>query len=108
MIFFNCKVESLGILDGCIIQPEKVVKLLGINIDENLNFSIHTEVICKKVGRQLSALRRILQSLFAFTARPNWLFFAERSPSATFRIFLISNCRQPWQKLEIREFRLYI
>ena len=24
-------------------QPAKVVKLLGINIDENLNFSIHTE-----------------------------------------------------------------
>ena len=43
------------ILDGCIIQPEKVVKLLGINIDEKLNFSIHTEEICKKAGRQLSA-----------------------------------------------------
>ena len=47
------------ILDGCIIQPEKVVKLLGINIDENLNFSKHTEEICKKAGRQLSALRRL-------------------------------------------------
>ena len=59
LIFFNCKVESPVILDGCIIQPEKVVKLLGINIDENLNFSIHTEEICKKAGRQLSALRRL-------------------------------------------------
>ena len=79
LIFFNCKVESPVILDGCIIQPEKVVKLLGINIDENLNFLIHTEQICKKAGRQLSAL----SALFALTARPNWLFL-ERSSSATF------------------------
>ena len=42
LICFSCKVESPVILDGCIIQLEKVVKLLGINIDENLNFSIHT------------------------------------------------------------------
>ena len=56
LIFFNCKVESTVILDGCIIQPEKVVRRLGINIDENLNFSIHTEEICKKAGRQVSAL----------------------------------------------------
>ena len=48
-----------GCLNGCIIKPEKVVELLGINIDENLDFSIHTEEICKKVGRQLSALRRL-------------------------------------------------
>ena len=56
LIFFNCKVESPVIQDGCMIQPEKVVKFLGINIDENLNFSIHTEEICKKAG---SALRRL-------------------------------------------------
>ena len=31
------------ILDGCIIKPEKVVKLLGIAIDKNLSLSIHTE-----------------------------------------------------------------
>ena len=59
LIFFNCKVDSPVILDGCIIKPEKVVKLLGITIDENLSFSIHTEEICKKAGRQLSALRRL-------------------------------------------------
>ena len=47
------------ILDGCIIKPEKVVKLLGITIDENFSFSIHTEEICKKAGRKLSALRRL-------------------------------------------------
>ena len=59
LIFFNCKVESPVILDGCIIKPEKVVKLLGITIYENLSFSIHTKAVCKKAGRQLSALRRL-------------------------------------------------
>ena len=67
------------ILDGCIIEPEK---LLGINIDENSSFSIHTEEIGKKAGRQLSALSRLLY-LFILTARLNWLF-PERSSSATF------------------------
>ena len=47
LIFFNCKVESPVIIDGCIIKPEKVVKLLGIIIDENLSFSTHTDEICK-------------------------------------------------------------
>ena len=51
----NCKVESPVILDDSIIKPEKVVKLLCIDIDENLNFSLHTEEICKKDGRQLSS-----------------------------------------------------
>ena len=39
------------ILDGCIIKPEKVGKPLGITLDENLSFSIHTEEICKKAER---------------------------------------------------------
>ena len=34
LIFFNCKVESPVIIDGCIIKPEKVVRLLGIIINE--------------------------------------------------------------------------
>ena len=59
LIFFKCKVDSPVILDGCIIKPEKAVKLLGITIDENLSFLIHTEEICKKAGRQLCALRRL-------------------------------------------------
>ena len=62
--------------DGCIIQPEKVVKLLGINIDENLNFSIHTEEICKKAGRQLSALSFYLDS---------------KAKLALFRAFILSH-----------------
>ena len=52
-------VESPVILDGCIIHPEKVLKLLGINIDKIVYFLIHTEDICQIAGRQLSALGRL-------------------------------------------------
>ena len=47
------------ILDGCISMPEKVVKLLGIHNNENFDFSTDTEDICKKAGRQLSAMSRL-------------------------------------------------
>ena len=79
LIFFNCKVESPVILDSCIIKPEKVVKLLGITIDENLSFSIHTEEICKKAGRQLSALRRLS------------FYLDSKAKLAFFRAFILSH-----------------
>ena len=59
LIFFNCKVESPVIIDGCIVKPEKVAKLLGITINKSLSFSLHTEEISKKVDRQLGALRKL-------------------------------------------------
>ena len=71
LIFFNCKVDSPVILDGCIIKPEKVVQHLGINFDENVCSSIHTEYICEKY------------CLSILTTRLDWLF-SERSFSATF------------------------
>ncbi len=35
---------------------EKCVKLLGVNIGCNLNFSNHISVTCKKAGKQLNVL----------------------------------------------------
>ena len=87
LIFFNCKVESPVILDGCIIKPEKVVKLLGITIDQNFSFSIHTERICKKAGRQLSALRRLS------------FYLDSKAKLALFRAFILSHfqyCSAVW------------
>ena len=87
LIFFNCKVDSPLILDGCIIKPEKVVKLLGITIDENLSFSIHTEEICKKAGRQLSALKRLS------------FYLDSKAKLALFRAFILSQfqyCSAVW------------
>ena len=34
------------------------VKLLGVNIDVELNFNHHIALLCKKAGRQINALSR--------------------------------------------------
>ena len=41
------------------ISTEKMVKLLGVHIDDKLNFSHHASTICKKAARQINALQRI-------------------------------------------------
>ena len=46
-------------IDGNTIDASKSVKLLGIQIDNNLNFNEHVSSICKKVNLKLHALARI-------------------------------------------------
>ena len=46
-------------IDGNIIPASKSVKLLGVQIDNNLDFDEHVSNICKKVSIKLHALRRI-------------------------------------------------
>ena len=46
-------------IDGEIIKGNRSVKLLGINIDNNLNFNEHVSIICNKVSLKLHALTRI-------------------------------------------------
>ncbi len=41
------------------LMSEKFVKLLGVNIDYNLNVSNHISVTCKKAGKQLNVLARL-------------------------------------------------
>ena len=41
------------------IKSETVVKLLGIHIDEKLNFNYQLSLICKKAARQINALQRL-------------------------------------------------
>ena len=61
--------ESMGInlkLFGqkeCKIWKERNVKLLGINIDSQLNFNNQVSSICKKAGRKLTALIRLMKLL---------------------------------------------
>lgn len=42
------------------IAAEMVIKYLGINIDSNLNFIKHTEIIKSKVSKIMNALRFIM------------------------------------------------
>jgi hypothetical protein len=58
MIFGNCNDENDHIdVEGNTIHAQKVVKLLGVYIDVNLNFDLHVNEICKKAGRKLNVLR---------------------------------------------------
>ena len=53
---------NFQISDDC-INTEKIVKLLGVHIDDKLNFSHHSSTICKKAARQINALQRICKHL---------------------------------------------
>ena len=54
---------SLIINDGVVLQSQTCVKLLGLYIDVKLTFSEHISVICKKAGKQISALPRLSRNL---------------------------------------------
>ena len=41
------------------IRSTSLVKLLGVHIDDKLNFSKHINKICKSTGNQLNALIRL-------------------------------------------------
>ena len=41
------------------INCEDVVKLLGVDIDYQLNFDHHISNLCRKAGQQLNVLKRL-------------------------------------------------
>ena len=47
------------IIDNEVIECSKSVKLLGVTIDNGLNFSEHISNLCKKVSTKLHALARV-------------------------------------------------
>ena len=46
-------------IDEIDIKPEKTVNLLGVELDNKLNFDAHISSKCKKAAKQLNALKRI-------------------------------------------------
>ena len=46
-------------IDGNIIPEQNKVKLLGVTIDQKLNFDSHVKSFCKKANQKVRALRRI-------------------------------------------------
>ena len=46
-------------IDDITLVAEDYVKLLGVNLDKNLNYDTHIKHICKNVGRHLNALKRL-------------------------------------------------
>lgn len=50
-------------IQGSNITPDPSVKLLGVYFDDDLSFSTHVNELCKKVGKQINALRRVSKLL---------------------------------------------
>ena len=46
-----------------IVSTEKSLKLLGIHLDNRLNFNLHINTICKSASNQLNALVRLKKFL---------------------------------------------
>ena len=44
---------------GSPINNEKIVKLLGVTVDNKLSFESHLNLVCKTVSRKLHALARV-------------------------------------------------
>ena len=59
LLITNHEEDISAIIVGQSIICSKSVKLLGINIDNKLDFNIHVSNICKKVSLKLHALARI-------------------------------------------------
>ena len=55
--------QVLELCDGTTLISEAAVTVLGVTIDDNLNFNEHISVCCTKAARQLNALSRIAKYL---------------------------------------------
>lgn len=65
---FQILISGSRDVDVCVnenvtITSEKSVKLLGINIDNDLNFCEHANILIRKASRQLNCLKRIAYGL---------------------------------------------
>ena len=60
----NDRIGSVAISVGdSEIAPTHSIKVLGIELDDKLRFSIHTDGICSQAAKQVNALKRIKQHL---------------------------------------------
>ena len=59
LIVPNHNSEVIMYIDNNIIRSDKAVKLLGIHIDNNLDFKDHVTSLCKKASQKLHALARV-------------------------------------------------
>ena len=74
-------------IQGSSISCESTVKLLGIEIDYQLNFDVHIGNICRKASQQLNILKRL------------GLYLDRLSKITIFHTFILSNfnlCPLAW------------
>ena len=41
------------------IEQSRLIKILAVNIDEKLNFSLHVSEVCNRVSKQVGILNRL-------------------------------------------------
>ena len=51
------------ITNDTVVRPEEKVKLLGVHIDNKLDFGHHVSHICQKAGKQVNVLGRLSRVL---------------------------------------------
>ena len=61
MVLGNPKGERKVDLDICgeNVEQTQTIKILGVNLDDKLNFRDHIRGVCKKVGKMVGILRRL-------------------------------------------------
>ena len=66
-------------IDDVTIKTSEKVKLLGVTIDQNLNFDEHVKILCRKASNQLKILFRFKSSL------------GNKEKQAMYKTFILSN-----------------
>ena len=59
MVFGRCENIDDFVIGNHVIKPEKSVKILGLHLDNKLNFDNHISNICQKAGKQIQVLSRL-------------------------------------------------
>ena len=63
IVFGNVVNPGTFVINGNIVRPEETVKLLGVHIDNKLDFGRHVSHICQKAGKQVKVLSRLSRVL---------------------------------------------
>ena len=64
--------DKYHLINFCGNRGEGKIKLLGIYINNRLNFDYHASQLCKKDGKKLHALTRVLKIYEHFTRQINY------------------------------------
>ena len=57
------KIPKKAYFDGALVESSSTEKLLGIQIDSDLTFDEHISSICKKVGKKINLLSRLVNHM---------------------------------------------
>ena len=96
ILFSNDVLHTTVTIDNTVLHSLESVKLLGVHIDRELNFNCHVSELCRRAGRQLSALGRLTNVL------------NERDKMVLFECFILSHfyyCPVVWQSCSLTDMK---